>query len=499
MVKKIIGKRIGAIALAAVLAATAFPADMSLKILADEQTQETNYFVDGDLGDDSTDDLWKNNVWNFDNTTWDAVDKIEYSKWASLEGDNSDGKQGIAFNFKADGTAKMFQSIESLKAGNYTITGYAKDTNSKGVTISAYMGSEDTSIYGSSQVTSNFNKFTFKFSIDEDVTNYKVGFQIDAKEGAWVCLDSVTLTESKSEEAEHAEAAEKLNGAISGCEELKEEYYSEASWKKLQAAIDTAKELSSDIESKTADEINEAADAILKAKKQLKQKSLHVEKIDNLSDDFIKGVDVSSYVSITESGAKFRDWDGNTIDENGFFELLKDAGVNYVRIRVWNNPYTDDKKGYGGGNCDLEKAKTIGKYATEAGMKVLIDFHYSDFWADPDRQTSPKAWTTMTVSEKETAVYEYTKNSLNELIEAGVDVGMVQVGNETNHGIAGVMESDEGGWEDICKIFSAGSKGVRDAASDNSKNILVAVHFTDPQTPDNYKKISGTLDKYKVE
>ena len=122
-------------------------------------------------------------------------------------------------------------------------------------------------------------------------------------------------------------------------------------------------------------------------------------------------------------------------------------------------------------------------------MKVLIDFHYSDFWADPDRQTSPKAWTTMTVSEKETAVYEYTKNSLNELIEAGVDVGMVQVGNETNHGIAGVMESDEGGWEDICKIFSAGSKGVREAASDNSKNILVAVHFTDPQTPDNYKKI----------
>ena len=107
MVKKIIGKRIGAIALAAVLAATAFPADRSLKILADDQTQETNYFVDGDLGDDSADDLWKNNVWNFDSTTWDAVDKIEYSKWASLEGDNSDGKQGIAFNFKADGTAKI--------------------------------------------------------------------------------------------------------------------------------------------------------------------------------------------------------------------------------------------------------------------------------------------------------------------------------------------------------------------------------------------------------
>ena len=117
-------------------------------------------------------------------------------------------------------------------------------------------------------------------------------------------------------------------------------------------------------------------------------------------------------------------------------------------------------------------------------MKVLIDFHYSDFWADPDRQTAPKVWSEYTVDQKKEAVYNYTKTSLEELRNAGVDVGMVQVGNETNHGIAGVMETDDGGWTDICKIFSAGSKAVRDVSSD----ILVAVHFTDPQTPGNYEK-----------
>ena len=104
--------------------------------------------------------------------------------------------------------------------------------------------------------------------------------------------------------------------------------------------------------------------------------------------------------------------------------------------------------GYGGGNNDIEKAKTIGKLATAAGMKVLIDFHYSDFWADPGKQQAPKvnclknpassisfqAWANFTVDEKAEAVEEFTTESLTELIGDGVDVGMVQVGNETNNG-----------------------------------------------------------------
>ena len=181
----------------------------------------------------------------------------------------------------------------------------------------------------------------------------------------------------------------------------------------------------------------------------------------------------SSYVSLKDSGAVFRDWDGNVIDDLTFFKQLEEAGVNYIRIRVWNNPYDSEGNGYGGGNNDLEKAKVIGKLATDAGMKVLIDFHYSDFWADPGKQKAPKAWESYTVEQKETAVTEFTKESLNTLIDYGVDVGMVQVGNETTQGICG-----ETSWDNMAKIFNAGSAAVREVASTSGKTIMVALHFT---------------------
>nr|WGD57661.1 glycosyl hydrolase 53 family protein [Bacillus subtilis] len=68
------------------------------------------------------------------------------------------------------------------------------------------------------------------------------------------------------------------------------------------------------------------------------------------------------------------------------FTTLKQAGVNYVRVRIWNHPYDSNGNGYGGGNNDVQKAIEIGKRATANGMKVLADFHYSDFWADPAKQ-----------------------------------------------------------------------------------------------------------------
>lgn len=218
--------------------------------------------------------------------------------------------------------------------------------------------------------------------------------------------------------------------------------------------------------------------------------NVYVKKISGLSDDFITGADVSSYLSLIKSGAKFYDEGGNLLDEQGFFNYLAAGGTNYIRIRVWNNPYDSDGNGYGGGDNDLETAKVIGKYATNAGMKVLIDFHYSDFWADPGKQKAPKAWASMSVSEKETAVYDFTKASLEELQDAGVDVGMVQVGNETTGGFCG--ETD---WANICTLFNAGSKAIRDVSED----ILVALHFTNPEKSGRYASIAKTLDTYGVD
>ncbi len=204
---------------------------------------------------------------------------------------------------------------------------------------------------------------------------------------------------------------------------------------------------------------------------EVQDSSLYVEPIEGITDDFIRGVDISSYIAEKDSGVKYYDFDGNELDDAGFFNFLADCGVNWVRVRVWNDPYNDEGMGYGGGNNDIEKAVAMGKLATNAGMKVLIDFHYSDFWADPAKQSVPKAWDHKSLEDKKILCAEYTTECLNKLIDAGVDVGMVQVGNETNNGIAGETEEAR-----IFAIIKAGADAVRAV----SKDIKIAVHYTNP-------------------
>ncbi|MBQ3793659.1 MAG: glycosyl hydrolase 53 family protein [Lachnospiraceae bacterium] len=203
---------------------------------------------------------------------------------------------------------------------------------------------------------------------------------------------------------------------------------------------------------------------------------------------------MSSYLSEKNSGVKFYDFDGNELSNQGFFEFLKDCGVNYVRLRVWNDPTDENGNGYGGGNCDIDSAVKMGRWISNARMKVLIDFHYSDFWADPGKQTAPKSWAGMSVDEKAKACQKFTSESLQKLLDAGVDVGMVQVGNETNNGVAG-----EKSWANMAKIFSAGSKAVRTVAEKNDKDILVAVHFTNPETSGRYEGYAANLEKVREE
>lgn len=189
------------------------------------------------------------------------------------------------------------------------------------------------------------------------------------------------------------------------------------------------------------------------------------------SDDFIKGVDLSSVMAEENSGVKYYGFGG---EEQDVFMTFAEAGFNYVRLRVWNDPYDEDGNGYGGGNNDLKTAVLLGKRATDAGMRVLIDFHYSDFWADPSRQYAPKAWEGMDLTEKSEALYEYTKESVSELLEAGVDVGMVQIGNEINNGMSG--ETDR---EKVAVLLKAGSRAVREVSEAGGRDIKIAVHYTD--------------------
>ena len=214
---------------------------------------------------------------------------------------------------------------------------------------------------------------------------------------------------------------------------------------------------------------------------------LYVHKVENLAEDFIFGMDASAVPSLEASGVKYYNFQGQ---EQDVFQTLAEAGVNYIRVRVWNHPYDANGNGYGGGNCDIQNALEIGKRATAYGMKLLVDFHYSDFWADPGKQKAPVAWEGMSIEEKTEALYQYTKDSLELLKEAGVDVGMVQVGNETNGALCG-----EKTWFHMQYLFSAGSKAVREVYP----QALVAVHFANPENAGTYATYASKLDYYGVD
>jgi len=214
---------------------------------------------------------------------------------------------------------------------------------------------------------------------------------------------------------------------------------------------------------------------------------ISVERVENLPEDFIVGADVSSVLSLEESGAVFRDASGQPAD---LFAILKDHGFTDIRVRVWNDPFDEHGNGYGGGSVNAERATIIGKRATAAGLSVLVNFHYSDFWADPGKQIAPKDWAGLSIEEVTDAVAEFTRDTLMRMRDEGVHVTMVQVGNETNTGVAGFID-----WPDMCAIFSAGAAAVREVLPD----APVAVHFANPEVEGSYAQIAMTLHEHRVD
>ncbi|MCM1124426.1 MAG: glycosyl hydrolase 53 family protein [Eubacterium sp.] len=204
---------------------------------------------------------------------------------------------------------------------------------------------------------------------------------------------------------------------------------------------------------------------------EAEEANVYVEPIENLSEDFIRGVDLSSVLAEEESGVIYYNEDGL---EQDIFETLAENGVNYIRVRVWNDPYDENGNSYGGGGNDTAAAAEIGRRAAKYGMRLYVDYHYSDFWADPNKQQCPKAWEGMEIEAKSEALKQFTEESLMQIIDAGGRVGMVQIGNEINNGIAG--ETD---WTKRGQLLQAGAAAVREVSAKTGNEIKIAVHFTD--------------------
>ncbi len=222
-------------------------------------------------------------------------------------------------------------------------------------------------------------------------------------------------------------------------------------------------------------------------KADVSSETLHVKKVEGLPEDFILGMDASSVIAEERSGVKYYNFAG---EEQDVFRTLAENGITHIRVRVWNHPFDAAGNGYGGGNCDIDTAVEIGKRATQYGMKLIVDFHYSDFWADPGKQMVPLAWKDMDIETKTQAAYDYTRESLQKLKDAKVDVGMVQVGNETNGALCG-----ETTWFNIQYIMQAGARATREVCPD----ALVAVHFANPEKADAYAGYAKKLDYYAVD
>ena len=237
----------------------------------------------------------------------------------------------------------------------------------------------------------------------------------------------------------------------------------------------------------------------------LKDQKVTIKKVKGMSESSIRGMDISSYLALKKAGVKYYDYEGN---ETPLLKVLHDNGINYIRIRIWNDPFNADRETYGGGGNDVSTGVEIAKEAAQYDMKVLLDFHYSDFWAEPAVQLVPKAWKKdVNNTEKMCSdVYDFTKESIQKFKDAGANIGMVQVGNEITNGLLGIYSNRDKGesfnviWGDkkksteVNKYLKAGIKAVREY----TPQALVALHLETPNVW-KYKTIMNTWKRDNVD
>jgi arabinogalactan endo-1,4-beta-galactosidase len=182
----------------------------------------------------------------------------------------------------------------------------------------------------------------------------------------------------------------------------------------------------------------------------------------------IMGADISFLPELEARGMIFY----NRGKPEDAIQILKDYGFNYVRLRIFNDPSSDSgyspKKGF----CDLEHCKAMAIRLKSAGMKFLLDFHYSDNWADPGKQHKPSAWKGLDFTGLQQAVFDFTKKVISSLKAQGTLPDMVQVGNEINHGMiwpdGNISHPDT-----LAALIKAGISAVKEV----DPSILIMLHI----------------------
>ena len=200
----------------------------------------------------------------------------------------------------------------------------------------------------------------------------------------------------------------------------------------------------------------------------------------NAEKPFTLGADISGVTELEAHGVKFENTSGKTTD---LYDLMKDYGIEGVRLRVWVDPK--------GGFCAPYDVLQMALRAKEKGMPVMIDFHYSDWWADPGKQNIPERWRGMSLEEMKGALREHTASTLQMLKNAGIDVRWVQVGNETTHGMLWDVARAENQMPAYAALTQTGYEGVKSVYPDAE----VIVHLDNGWDADLYNYIFDGLKR----
>lgn len=502
----------------------------------DIKLQESNF-----SGDFWNDGIWKVNPSTWKNTTVHCHAYTDDDVKAVVQGEKSTGGNVVHYWMQDSGNVTINQSISELPKGKYTMVAYVMGEKSN---ISFNLG-EAKSESESLTKWGEWNKISKTFEISEDESNVNAGIYVDIEAGGYGYIDHINLSGEtiKTDDTDSSEENQKgytisvnqtevavENGDTVNLEakitydgkeisELPEGvnlWWWVDTWGDhtdglkdgtLENDKDSGKTLKAAYTTKSAgkyyvvaqlkdannNELGLVCTTITSKAPEIDTSvdndDIVVEKVKNLSSDFIMGMDISSVITELGSGVVYKDYSGKEIKNvTDFCKFLAENGINHIRVRVWNDPYDSNGNGYGGGNNDVATAKKIADACHSAGIKMLVDFHCSDFWTDPSKQMVPKAWKGYTVDEKATAVEKFINESLS-TIDASKDVvDMVQVGNETTGGFIGETKKDA-----MCKLFSAGSKGVKDYNSD----VKVVIHVESPQK-NTLTTWSDNLENYNV-
>ncbi|MFP8489953.1 arabinogalactan endo-beta-1,4-galactanase [Gracilimonas sp. Q87] len=206
------------------------------------------------------------------------------------------------------------------------------------------------------------------------------------------------------------------------------------------------------------------------------------------AQDFYFGNDLSYVNQMEDCGADFKEW----MQPKDVYDLYAERGNDLVRVRLWVDPAWQEELNQPAGvkpvYSNFEDVKETIQRSKAAGMQVLLDLHYSDFWADPGRQVIPSRWYDIAFDEEALAdsVYNYTHKVLSDLNTEGLMPEMVQVGNETNSGMMTHRSMDENfeatepissSWQRHAKMFNTGIQAVRDVSATSTVDTKVVLHY----------------------